>query len=38
MHQTRNTLSANIRAESVELLNKALASAVDLHGQMKQAH
>jgi starvation-inducible DNA-binding protein len=38
MHQTRNTLSANIRAESVELLNKHLASAIDLHGQLKQAH
>jgi starvation-inducible DNA-binding protein len=38
MHQTRNTLSANIRAESVELLNKQLASAIDLHGQIKQAH
>jgi starvation-inducible DNA-binding protein len=38
MHQTRNTLSANIRAESVALLNKTLASAIDLHGQMKQAH
>ena len=38
MQQTRNTLSANIRAESVELLNKNLASAIDLHGQMKQAH
>jgi starvation-inducible DNA-binding protein len=38
MHQTRNTLSANIRAESVELLNKHLASAIDLHGQIKQAH
>jgi starvation-inducible DNA-binding protein len=38
MHQTRNTLSANIRAESVELLNKQLASAIDLHGQLKQAH
>jgi starvation-inducible DNA-binding protein len=38
MHQTRNTLSANVRAESVELLNKTLASAIDLHGQIKQAH
>ena len=38
MHFTHNTLSAKIRAESVELLNKHLASAIDLHGQLKQAH
>ncbi len=38
MHPTHNTLSENIRARSVELLNKHLAAAIDLHGQVKQAH
>ena len=38
MHQTHNTLSENIRAQSVELLNKHLAGAIDLYGQLKQAH
>lgn len=38
MRPTHNTLSENIRAQSVELLNKHLAAAIDLHGQMKQAH
>jgi starvation-inducible DNA-binding protein len=38
MHPTRNTLSENIRAQSVELLNKHLAAAIDLHAQVKQAH
>jgi len=38
MQPTRNTLSENIRAQSVELLNLHLAAAIDLHGQMKQAH
>jgi starvation-inducible DNA-binding protein len=38
MLPTRNTLSANIRTQSVELLNRHLAAAIDLHGQMKQAH
>ena len=38
MHDTRNTLSENIRAQSVELLNKHLAAAIDLHAQVKQAH
>jgi len=38
MQPTRNTLSENIRAQSVELLNKHLAAAIDLHAQMKQAH
>ena len=31
-------LSANVRTKSVELLNKHLAAAIDLHGQVKQAH
>jgi starvation-inducible DNA-binding protein len=38
MQPTRNTLSENIRGQSVELLNKHLAAAIDLHGQLKQAH
>lgn len=38
MHQTHNTLSENIRTQSVALLNKHLAAAIDLHGQIKQAH
>ncbi|MFG1244241.1 DNA starvation/stationary phase protection protein Dps [Xanthobacter versatilis] len=35
---THNTLSENIRVQSVELLNKHLAAAIDLHAQVKQAH
>jgi starvation-inducible DNA-binding protein len=38
MHPTHNTLSENIRTQAVELLNKHLAAAIDLHGQVKQAH
>ncbi len=38
MQFTHNTLSENIRAQSIEILNKHLAAAVDLHSQMKQAH
>jgi starvation-inducible DNA-binding protein len=38
VHPTRNTLSQNIRARSVDLLNKNLATAIDLHAQVKQAH
>jgi starvation-inducible DNA-binding protein len=38
MQSTRNTLSPAIRAQSVELLNKHLAAAIDLHAQLKQAH
>ena len=38
MHATHNTLSENIRAQSVELLNRHLAAAIDLHAQVKQAH
>jgi starvation-inducible DNA-binding protein len=38
MHPTHNTLSETIRAQSVDLLNKHLAAAIDLHGQVKQAH
>ena len=38
MQSTHNTLSENIREHSVELLNKHLAAAIDLRGQLKQAH
>jgi starvation-inducible DNA-binding protein len=38
MHPTHNTLSENIRAQSIELLNTHLAAAIGLHAQVKQAH
>lgn len=38
MQSTRNTLSQNIRSQSIELLNKHLAAAIDLQAQLKQAH
>lgn len=38
MQHTRNTLPETIRTQSVELLNKHLAAAIDLHAQLKQAH
>jgi DNA-binding ferritin-like protein len=38
MRLTRSTLSENIRTETSELLNSDLAAAIDLHGQLKQAH
>jgi starvation-inducible DNA-binding protein len=38
MQPTRNLLPEKIRAQSVELLNKYLAAAIDLHAQLKQAH
>lgn len=38
MQKTHNTLSENIRGQSIELLNKHLAAAIDLHAQVKQAH
>lgn len=38
MHPTRNTLSENTRGQSVELLNRHLSAALDLYGQLKQAH
>ena len=37
-HPTHNALSENIRTQTVKLLNKHLAAAIDLHGQLKQAH
>jgi starvation-inducible DNA-binding protein len=38
MHRTSNPLSENVRSKSVELLNRHLAAAIDLHAQVKQAH
>ncbi len=38
MHLTHNTLSEPIRIQSIELLNRHLAAAIDLHAQIKQAH
>jgi starvation-inducible DNA-binding protein len=38
MHPTHNTLSETIRTQSIELLNKHLGAAIDLHAQVKQAH
>jgi len=38
MYKTRNDLSANIREQSIALLQKRLADAVDLFTQIKQAH
>ncbi len=38
MQPTHNTLAEAIRAQSIELLNKHLAAAIDLHAQVKQAH
>lgn len=38
MIKTHNQLSENIRGQSIELLNKNLAAAIDLHTQIKQAH
>ncbi len=38
MQPTHNTLSETIRIQSVDLMNLHLAAALDLHGQIKQAH
>ena len=38
MHPTHNTLPEAIRLQSIELLNRHLAAAIDLHAQAKQAH
>lgn len=38
MIYTHNTLPLEIREQSIGLLNKYLAAAIDLHGQVKQAH
>jgi len=37
MHPTHNTRSENIPVQSAELLNRRVAAAIDLHGQLKQA-
>jgi starvation-inducible DNA-binding protein len=38
LHNTHNTLTPDVRAQSVMLLNRHLAAAIDLHAQVKQAH
>lgn len=38
MQPTHNTLPEAIRAQSIEILNRHLVAAVDLHAQVKQAH
>lgn len=38
MFFTHNTLPEAVRLQSVTLLNKHLAAAIDLHGQLKHAH
>jgi starvation-inducible DNA-binding protein len=38
MYKTRIDLSANIREQSIALLQKRLADAIDLFTQIKQAH
>ena len=38
MQQTHNALPELVREQSIQLLNKHLAAAIDLHGQAKQAH
>ncbi len=36
--QTHNTLAEDVRMKSIDILNKHLAAAIDLHAQVKQAH
>jgi starvation-inducible DNA-binding protein len=38
IQSAQNTLSEIVRGQSVELLNRNLAAAIDLHAQFKQAH
>ena len=38
MHQTHNTRKLLVREQSVNVLNRQLAAAIDLQAQMKQAH
>ena len=38
MHATRNALSGIVRAQSIELLNKHPATAIDLNAPVRQAH
>jgi len=38
MHQTHNTLKLLVREQSITVLNRHLAAAIDLQAQVKQAH
>src|SRR5260370_38600522 len=38
LYRTKNTLAEETRAQAVGLLNRHLASAIDLKAQAKQAH
>ncbi len=38
MHATHDILSDNVRTQTAEILNRRLAAAIDVHGQLKQAH
>ena len=38
MCPTQNSLPEHVRAQSIELLNRHLAAAIDLHAQLRQAH
>ncbi len=38
MQKTHNTLDPKIRQQSIDTLNKLLATSIDLHAQVKQAH
>ncbi len=38
MYPTHNSITVNSRTQSVAALNRHLAAAIDLHGQLKQAH
>lgn len=38
MHPTKSSMGADIRARSVELLNRHLAATIDLRAQVKHAH
>ena len=38
LYETKNPLSAETRAQAVELLNRRLADSIDLQSQTKQAH
>lgn len=38
MHRTHNTLNDTIRRQSADVLNIHLSAAIDLYGQLKQAH
>ena len=38
MYSIRSSLPEPIRAQAIELLNRHLAAAIDLHSRLKQAH